>query len=400
MAAKLARDQTDSDIELEPFMTAAVIRSTGLWTPAESISNDELVASFNAYVSAYNDAHADEIARGETEALSPSSAEFVEKASGIKSRYVVDKAGVLDIKRMTPRIAPRSNDQIAILAEIGLNACRDALTRAGRTPQDVDGVIVGASNLQRAYPAMAIEIQDALGIEDGFGFDMNVACSSATFAMQAAADMIAQGHARAILVVNPEICSAHLNWRDRDSHFIFGDVATAILLEREDLGQGGWRILGTRLRTKFSNNIRNNFGFLNRTERADGDNGARANGMPKDDKLFVQEGRKVFKEVVPMVSDMIRDHMEELGLEPDQMRRIWLHQANINMNLMIARKVFGREAGGEDAPTILDTYANTSSAGSIIAFHLNSDDLSAGDKGVICSFGAGYSAGSVFVEKL
>ncbi|WBQ09142.1 beta-ketoacyl-ACP synthase III [Hyphomonadaceae bacterium ML37] len=381
-------------------MSAAVIRSTGLWTPAESISNDELVASFNAYVSAYNDAHAGEIARGETESLSPSSAEFVEKASGIKSRYVIDKAGVLDIKRMTPRIPARGNDELALLAEIGLNACRDALERAGRTPGDVDGVIVGASNMQRAYPAVAIEIQDALGIEEGFGFDMNVACSSATFAMQAAADMIAQGHARAILVVNPEICSAHLNWRDRDSHFIFGDVATAILLEREDLGEGGWRILGTRLRTKFSNNIRNNFGFLNRTERADGDNGARANGSPKDDKLFVQEGRKVFKEVVPMVSDMIREHMEELGLAPDQMRRIWLHQANINMNLMIARKVFGREAGGEDAPTILDTYANTSSAGSIIAFHLNSDDLSAGDKGVICSFGAGYSAGSVFVEKL
>ena len=381
-------------------MSAAVIRSTGLWRPEESISNDELVASFNAYVSAYNEAHAEAIERGEAVALSPSSAEFVEKASGIKSRYVVDKAGVLDIKRMAPRIAPRSNDQIAILAEIGLNACRDALARAGRTPGDVDGVIVGASNLQRAYPAVAIEIQDALGMEDGFGFDMNVACSSATFAMQAAADMIAQGHARAILVVNPEICSAHLNWRDRDSHFIFGDVATAILLEREDLGEGGWRILGTRLRTKFSNNIRNNFGFLNRTERADGDDGVRANGSPKDDKLFVQEGRKVFKEVVPMVSDMIREHMEELGLAPEQMRRVWLHQANINMNLMIARKVFGREAGGEDAPTILDTFANTSSAGSIIAFHLNSDDLSAGDKGVICSFGAGYSAGSVFVEKL
>ncbi|MBI1265038.1 MAG: beta-ketoacyl-ACP synthase III [Alphaproteobacteria bacterium] len=381
-------------------MSAAVIRSTGLWRPEESISNDELVASFNAYVSAYNEAQAEAIERGEAVALSPSSAEFVEKASGIKSRYVVDKAGVLDIKRMAPRIAPRSNDEIAILAEIGLNACRDALARAGRTPQDVDGVIVGASNLQRAYPAVAIEIQDALGMEDGFGFDMNVACSSATFAMQAAADMIAQGHARAILVVNPEICSAHLNWRDRDSHFIFGDVATAILLEREDLGEGGWRILGTRLRTKFSNNIRNNFGFLNRTERADGDDGVRANGSPKDDKLFVQEGRKVFKEVVPMVSDMIREHMEELGLAPEQMRRVWLHQANINMNLMIARKVFGREAGGEDAPTILDTFANTSSAGSIIAFHLNSDDLSAGDKGVICSFGAGYSAGSVFVEKL
>jgi len=386
--------------KLELSMTAAVIRSTGLWTPGESISNEELVESFNAYVAKYNAEHAGEIERGELEALHPSSAEFIEKASGIRSRYVVNKSGILDIDRMVPSIPERPDDEISVLAEIGLKACQDALERAGKSAADVDGVIVAASNMQRAYPAMAVEIQDALGIEDGFGFDMNVACSSATFGIQAAADQIAAGHARAILVVNPEICSAHLNWRDRDSHFIFGDVATAILLEREDLGEGGWRILGTRLKTKFSNNIRNNFGFLNRTGRATGDNRPLQNGSPHDDKLFVQEGRKVFKEVVPMVSDMIRTHMDDLGLSPQDMRRIWLHQANINMNLMIAKKVFGRDAGGEDAPVILDTYANTSSAGSIIAFHLNSEDLAAGDKGVICSFGAGYSAGSVFVEKM
>ena len=380
-------------------MTAAVIRSTGLWTPEESISNAELVESFNAYVERYNAEHAAEIERGEVEPLQPSSAEFIEKASGIRARYVVDKSGVLDTARMVPSIPERADDELSVMAEIGVKACQDALERAGRTAGDVDGVIVAASNMQRAYPAMAVEIQDALGIEEGFGFDMNVACSSATFGLQAAADMIAAGHARALLVVNPEICSAHLNWRDRDSHFIFGDVATAILLQRDELGEGGWRILGTKLRTNFSNNIRNNFGFLNRTERRAGDNTPK-NGAPEDDKLFVQEGRKVFKEVVPMVSDMIRAHMEELGLEPEQMRRVWLHQANINMNLMIAKKVFGREAGGEDAPTILDEYANTSSAGSIIAFHKHSDDFQAGDKGVICSFGAGYSAGTVFVEKL
>ncbi|MEO1040022.1 MAG: beta-ketoacyl-ACP synthase III [Pseudomonadota bacterium] len=381
-------------------MTAAVIRSTGLWTPEHSISNAELVEAFNAYVERHNAEHADAIERGEVEALNPSSVEFIEKASGIKSRFVVDKDGILDEARMTPFIPTRPNEDISILAEIGLKACLDALERAGRTAADVDGVIVAASNLQRGYPAMAIEIQEALGIEEGFGFDMNVACSSATFGIQAAADMIAAGHARALLVVNPEICSGHLNWRDRDSHFIFGDVATAILLERDDLGEGGWSIIGTKLRTKFSNNIRNNFGFLNRTERPTGDNAPIQNGMAKDDKLFVQEGRKVFKEVVPMVSNMIRVHMDELGLEADDMKRVWLHQANINMNLMIAKKVFGRDAGGEDAPTILDEYANTSSAGSIIAFHKHSDDLKAGDKGVICSFGAGYSAGTVFVEKL
>ena len=381
-------------------MTAAVIRSTGLWTPANSISNEELVESFNAYVAQYNEAHASEIEAGEIAPLSPSSAEFVEKASGIKSRFVIDKDGVLDTQRMKPFIPARDNAETSILAEIGVKACQNALERAGKSASDVDGVIVAASNLQRGYPAVAVEIQDALGIEDGFGFDMNVACSSATFGIQTAADQIAAGHARAILVVNPEICSAHLNWCDRDSHFIFGDVATAILLEREDLGEGGWRILGTKLKTKFSNNIRNNFGFLNRTERPTGEAGQEDMLAPKDDKLFVQEGRKVFKEVVPMVSDMIRTHMGELGLEADDMRRVWLHQANINMNLMIAKKVFGREAGGEDAPTILDEYANTSSAGSIIAFHKHSDDFDAGQKGVICSFGAGYSAGTVFVERL
>ena len=381
-------------------MTAAVIRSTGLWTPANSISNEELVESFNAYVAQYNEEHAAAIEAGELDPLSPSSAEFVEKASGIKSRFVIDKAGVLDTKRMKPFIPARENTEVSILAEIGVKACQNALERAGKSAADVDGVIVAASNLQRGYPAVAVEIQDALGIEDGFGFDMNVACSSATFGIQTAADQIAAGHARAILVVNPEICSAHLNWCDRDSHFIFGDVATAILLEREDLGEGGWRILGTKLKTKFSNNIRNNFGFLNRAERPTGEAGQEDLLAPKDDKLFVQEGRKVFKEVVPMVSEMIRTHMGELGLEADDMRRVWLHQANINMNLMIAKKVFGREAGGEDAPTILDEYANTSSAGSIIAFHKHSDDFTEGQKGVICSFGAGYSAGTVFVERL
>ncbi len=92
-----------------------------------------------------------------------------------------------------------------------------------------------ASNMQRAYPAMAIEVQQALGIE-GFAFDMNVACSSATFGIKTAADFIATGSAEAVLMVNPEICSGHLNFRDRDSHFIFGDVATAVIVERADAG--------------------------------------------------------------------------------------------------------------------------------------------------------------------
>lgn len=375
-----------------------VISATGLFTPPESISNEELVESFNRFVDAHNSANAEAIAAGTVEALQPSSVEFIEKASGIQSRYVMSKAPILDPAIMCPRIPARSNDELSILAEIGVAAARDALAKAGRDAADVDAVIVACSNMERPYPAIAVEIQAALGIEEGFGFDMNVACSSATFGIQTAADYIRAGNAKSVLVINPEICSGHLNWRDRDSHFIFGDVATAILVEDKAIAPPQhWDILGTKLKTQFSNNIRNNFGFLNRAYEGAPD--ASDNGT-KDDRLFVQEGRKVFKEVVPMVAQMIVDQMERLELQPDDMRRLWLHQANTGMNRLIAQRVLGHEASADESPTVLDTYANTSSAGSIIAFHLHNVDLASGDTGVICSFGAGYSAGTVFVRKV
>jgi beta-ketodecanoyl-[acyl-carrier-protein] synthase len=370
-------------------LKSAAIAATGLYTPPQSISNAELVAAFNAYVELHNAEHADAIAAGETTALIPSSEGFIEKASGIKSRYVVDKAGVIDPRVMRPDIPERPNDQISILAEIGVAAAREALRRWGKGAERIDAVICAASNMQRAYPAMAIEIQQALGT-GGFGFDMNVACSSATFGIKTAADYIAAGDARAVLVVNPEITSGHLNFRDRDSHFIFGDVATAVIIEAADEATGGWDILGTRLKTQFSNNIRNNFGFLNRCA---------PEGIGAVDKLFVQEGRRVFREVVPLVSEMILEHAADLGIEPAALKRLWLHQANINMNELIARRVLGREPTPEENPIILDEFANTSSAGSIIAFHRHSDDFAPGDTGLICSFGAGYSAGTVFVRR-
>ena len=118
------------------------------------------------------------------------------------------------------------------------------------------------------------------------------------------------------------------------------------------------------------------------------------------DKLFVQEGRKVFKEVVPMVAELIVAHLAENGIAPAQLKRLWLHQANLNMNELIARRVLGRDPLPGEAPNILDEYANTSSAGSIIAFHKFSNDLEVGDIGLLCSFGAGYSAGSVILKKL
>ena len=369
-----------------------VITGTGLFTPEESISNAELVTSYNAWVDIFNEENAIAIANGGMSPRTYSSAEFIERASGIKARYVLNKAGILDPNRMTPRLAERPNDSLSVMAEIGVNAARSALDRAGVNAGEIDAVIVAASNMQRAYPAIAVEIQAALGA-NGFAFDMNVACSSATFGIQQARDSIRSGSARRVLVINPEICTGHLNFTDRDSHFIFGDVATALVIEAADSRrtEDAYQIVDSRLQTIFSNNIRNNFGFLNRTDEQ---------GIGATDKLFVQEGRKVFKEVCPAVAAQITSQLADLDIKADALSRLWLHQANQSMNDLIARKVLGRVPAPAESPTILDEYANTSSAGSVIAFHKYRDDLVGGDLGVLCSFGAGYSIGSIVLRKL
>ena len=372
-------------------MHRPAITGTGVFTPEQGITNAELVVAFNAYADRWNAGHADAIARGEAEPMAHSSEDFIVKASGIEHRYVLDKTGILDPEVMHPLLRQRSDDEPGVMAEMGVDAARKALAQAGRTGADVDAVICAASNLERAYPAVAIEIQQLLGIK-GFAFDMNVACSSATFGIQAAADMVRSGSIRSALVVNPEICSGHLEWRDRDCHFIFGDVATAVLIERAEDAQGPYfEIRSTRCATEFSNNIRNNNGFLRRT---------RPDGLAdRRDMQFMQNGRKVFKEVLPMVSQHIADHMADEGVTAADLRRLWLHQANKTMNDFIGRKVLGRDPEPGEQPNILQDYANTSSAGSIIAFSKYSNDLKDGDKGIICSFGAGYSVGSVIVER-
>ena len=377
-------------------MKTVVISGTGLYRPPHVITNAELVQAFNAYADLQNTHHALQIAAGERPALVHSSVEFIERASGIQQRYVIDKAGVLDPTRMRPHFEPRPDGELSLMAEIAVDAARQAMAAAGKTGADIDGVLCAAANMQRAYPAMACEIQAAVGA-GGYGFDMNVACSSATFAIEQAANAVRSGSARCVLVVNPEITSAHLEWRDRDCHFIFGDVCTAVIVEAAETATSAdrWEVLGTRLVTQYSNNIRNNAGFMNRCEDTDPD--AR-------DKTFMQEGRKVFKEVVPMAAAHIEGHLRDLGFAPSQARRFWLHQANLGMNQLIVKKLVGQElrAGEQSdlAPVILSEYANTASAGSIIAFHHHRADLAAGDLGVICSFGAGYSVGSVVVRRL
>jgi len=376
-----------------PMVTVGTaITGSGVWTPDNIITNAELCETFNAWVRRENERNQSAIDAGEMEALRESSPEFIEKASGIKQRFVHDKTGLLDIDRMCPNVPDRPDEEMSVQCEYAVNAARKALDAAGRCAEEVDMVLLAASNLQRLYPAIAMEVQGALGTR-GFAYDLSVGCSSATFPIQVASDALRAGNATCALIVNPEMTTGHMNWRDRDSHFIFGDAATALVVEpmKNVESNDAFEILGTKLMSQFSSNIRNNGGYLNRCD-PENQNAA--------DKLFTQKGRRVFKDVVPLAARFIADHIKSLDLETSDVARFWLHQANKNMNDLVGKFLLGHRPSASEAPLILDTYANTASAGSIIAFHNHHLDLDPGDIGVLCSFGAGYSIGSVILRRL
>jgi len=372
-------------------MTRIVISGTGIYTPENIITNDELVTAFNQYVRDFNEENKEKIEQGEIKALQESSSEFIVKASGIKQRYMVDKEGILDPKRMRPHYPDRGNEEPSIQCEMAVDAARKALEKAGKKPEDVDLLIISCSAFQRAYPSMAIEVQKELGTK-GFAYDMSVACSSSIFGMQNAFNSINSGLAKCALVISPEICTGHINFKDRENHFIFGDACSAVVMENVETATSDkqFEVLGMKLLTQFSNNIRNNFGYLNPGE------------VRKDEieYLCIQKGRRVFKEVVPLTVKLIQDHLEDMDIGIESVQRFWLHQANKNMNDLILKYLLKRGPTEKEAPLILDEHGNTSSAGLVIAFDKYSDDIKKGEKGILCGFGAGYSAGCISVQRI
>ena len=369
-------------------MSEIYIAGTGIWYPDDSISNDEIVESFNAYVDSFNDANKDAISNNKVLKLEYSSTEFIEKASGIKTRYVIDKKGILDINKMMPSVVHEDASKMSIHAEVGIKAALKALENAKMSASDIDAVILGTSHAARNYPSVAIEIQNELGIK-GYAYDMLVGCSSTTFAINNAISDISSGVANNVLVINPEISTPFVNYAKRDIHFIFGDGCVATVVSK-NINSNSFKIIDRKLVTKFSNNIRSDWSYLAR---------AASDEKSYEDLLFYQNGNSVFKEVCPMVAKFILDQLDKNELSHKEIKKFWLHQANARMvNLIVSKIIGSNDFDTSLAPLPIEKFGNLASAGSMFAFNLH-NDLQTGEKGLICSFGAGYSVCSIIVEK-
>lgn len=371
-------------------MQRVIISGIGVSVPDAVITNEELVDCYNRWVEQEGASHL----TGEGVRPRPSSADFIFNASGIRRRHVHTPDGILDLERMTPRIAARDDDSLSVLAEFGARAARAALADAEIDANTIDLVICAASHLERLYPAVGIEIQREIGAS-GAAFDLSLGCSSAAGGLHVAFNLVRAGAHRRVMVVTPELITPHLNFRDRQTHFIFGDAATALIVEAADDGvaaAGRFEVIDTRSWTQFSNNIRSNFSYLNRAAEQD------VGVIHTEGKLIKQQGNRVFKDVTVASHRFIVDFLAEHGRTPDTVRRFWLHQANARMNQMILKLAFGREISHDTAPMVLEEYGNAAAAGAILALHENHRDMAPGDYGLVCTYGAGYSIGGALLR--
>ena len=143
--------------------------------------------------------------------------------------------------------------------------------------------------------------------------------------------------------------------------------------------------------TQFSNNIRSDWSYLARTA---------TDHKTSDDLIFNQNGSSVFKEVCPLVAKFISEQLEKNNIKPEEISKFWLHQANARMiNLIVSKVIGSNDFDTNLAPLPIQKFGNLASAGSLFSFNLN-NDLKSGEKGIICSFGAGYSVCSILVEKV
>lgn len=270
------------------------------------------------------------------------------------------------------------------------SAAEQALAQAGRRASEVDLVIVGASSLQRPFPSIAIELQQAIGA-NGHAFDISVGCSSGAFAIQLAVQAIGNRSARCALICAPEVATAYANFKRRDSHFILGDGAGAVVVERADEARpGAFEVLDSHCATRFSSSIRNNQGFLGRCE------------VPRrnaEETLFYQEGRKVFGDIVRFVPAEVSKRLDHLGIRATQVARCWLHQANARLNWAVGTRLLGTEPRPEQLPSVLGELGNTAAAGALITFNRYHEDLQKGCIGVLAAFGAGYSMGCQILRR-
>ena len=270
-------------------------------------------------------------------------------------------------------------------SHLGLKAAQAAIAKAGIDTQSIDLIVLATSTPDNTFPATAVAIQEALGINHGAAFDIQAVCSGFIFGLATADNFLKSGAFKRALVIGAETFSRILDWHDRGTCVLFGDGAGAVVLDAQpQAGTSADRgILTTHLRS---------------------------DGRHKD-KLFVDggpsttqtvghlrmEGREVFKHAVGMITDVIVDAFQATGTTADDIDWLVPHQANKRIIDASAKKL---HIAPQKVVLTVDRHGNTSAASIPLALATAADDgrIKTGDLVMLEAMGGGFTWGSALLR--
>ncbi|WJW80011.1 beta-ketoacyl-ACP synthase III [Bartonella sp. TP] len=322
-------------------MMDSIIIGTGAALPEKKVTNKEL------------------------ENIVDTSDEWIEQRTGIKQRYIVS-----------------STESTVTL---GAQAARQALANAEVNPDDIDLIILATATPDHTFPSSATEIQHALGIKQGFAFDIQAVCSGFVYALNTANAYLKTGMAKRALVIGSESFSRLLDWSDRTTCVLFGDGAGAVVLEaveaKDNIEKRG--IIAAKLRSDGAHKLKLYVDGGPATTQTTG-------------KLRMQ-GKEVFKYAVSMITDVVEDCFTQANITGDDLDWFVPHQANRRIIESSAKKLGIAE---EKVIISIDLHGNTSAASIPLALHhaVQQGKFKKNDLIMLEAMGGGFTWGAILLR--
>ncbi|PVX50910.1 3-oxoacyl-[acyl-carrier-protein] synthase III [Balneicella halophila] len=265
-------------------------------------------------------------------------------------------------------------------------AVGELFEKTGLKPEEVDMLVCSTVAPDRLFPATANIICDKMNIRNAFSFDMNAGCSGFLYALDTAQQYVKSGRCKKVIVVSAEKMSAYTDYTDRQTCPLFGDAATAILLEPTTENTG---ILDSVLHA-------DGFGRKYLNMKAGGSEyPATQETVTNKEHYIYQEGKTVFKHAVEKMAEVVLDVMDRNDLASEDVDWLVPHQANLRII-----SATGNRMGlpPEKVMINIEKYGNTSSATIPLCLWDWEDKLKKGDKLILTAFGAGFTWGAIYLE--
>lgn len=322
-------------------MIRSRIISTGRFVPEKVMTNDDMTK------------------------LVPTNDEWIRERTGIQQRHFVDK-------------------EIGV-SDLGYEAAKIALNRAGLQPGDIDFIIFATLSPDYMFPGSGCLLQRKLGVPGIGALDVRTQCTGFVYGLSVADAFIRAGQYQRILLVGAEIHSTGLEYNERGRHIavLFGDGAGAVVLEASENGRG---VLSTHLHAdgRYAQELwAENPGSRKIPRLYD--------GILTDGSCFPQmNGREVFKHAVTKFPKVILEALEKNQLTLDQVALVIPHQANLRITEAVTERL---GLPPEKVFSNIQRYGNTTAASIPIALDeaLEQGRIKENDIVVLASFGSGFT---------